>query len=110
MTEQTMTPDFALATMHSAASLAEDRGLPIHAENMRLAYAAVAALIARNAELEGDNKALRVAAECYRAISATPMAYGVLKRHGLTAGESPYNFCNRMNDEALARAEGCGNG
>lgn len=46
MTEQTMTPDFALAVMHSAASLAEDRGLPINAQNMRLAIAAVAAIIA----------------------------------------------------------------
>lgn len=45
MTEQ-MTPDFALAAMHSAASLAEDRGSPINAQNMRLAIAAVAALIA----------------------------------------------------------------
>ncbi len=60
--------------------------------------AAVAAMIA-------ERDALLVAAECYRAIGATPMAYDVLKRHGLTAGESPYNFCNRMHDEALARSE-----
>lgn len=46
------------------------------------------------------------ALECEEALIARPLGYDTLKRHGLTAAESPYNFCNRLRTEAIAAATG----
>ena len=60
-----------------------------------------------NARLIAAAPELLAALECENAIRATPLGYDVLKRHGMTAKDrSPYDFCNRLRAEAIAKATG----
>lgn len=68
MTEQTMTPAEVLAVLNRANSILDVHGYMHTATRVREAHTAVAALIARNAELEADRDhlltSLRIIRDC----------------------------------------------
>lgn len=113
MTEQTMTPGEVLAELEDAADFRERvESMPAAAKRLREARTAVAALIARNAELEAERDALFNAAK--RHAEAIQQSIRFKDGSGFLKTQAAFEYSEAS--KALwklidaARAEGCGNG